>query len=327
MGEFKRRVIIGLAPNPKIKLIAIVGPTATGKSDVAVELAKRIGGEVISADSMQVYRGMNVGTAKITPEEMQGVPHYLIDVVDPAEAFSVAEYQRLARQKISEIAGRGKIPILVGGTGLYVRSVIDKLAFPAGETASKVRRQLEERAGKEGAEVLYKELIEKDPGSADIVHPNNVRRIIRALEVIELTGRPFSEFHRDWASREPIYNLEMFGLSIDRELLRRRISERVDKMIGAGLLDEVKVLMAHGYEGFLTSQQAIGYKELIGYLKGEESFEGAVENIKARTRQYAKRQFTWFRADPRVKWIDVDDKPIGEIVGNIIDKLKKDGFI
>ena len=314
-------------PYPKTKLIAIVGPTATGKSNVAVELAKRIGGEIISADSMQVYKGMNIGTAKITPEEMQGIPHYLIDVVDTAEAFSVAEYQRLARQKISEIAARGKIPILVGGTGLYVRSVIDKLEFPTGETASKVRRQLERRVEKEGAETLYKELVGKDPAAANIVHANNVRRIIRALEVIELTGKPFSEFHREWANRESIYDLEMFGLTMDRELLRRRINERVDRMVSAGLLDEVKDLMAHDYEGFLTSQQAIGYKELIGYLKGEESFGEAIENIKTRTRQYAKRQLTWFKADPRVRWIDVDDKPTDEIVGNIIDRLKKDGFI
>ncbi len=282
---------------------------------------------MISADSMQVYKGMNIGTAKITPEEMQGVPHYLIDIIDPSQPFSVAEYQRIAREKIGKVAGRGKIPILVGGTGLYVRAVIDKLDFPAGETASKVRRQLEERAEKEGAVALYEELIQKDPASADIVHPKNVRRVIRALEVIELTGRPFSEFHREWTNRESIYNLEMFGLAVDRELLRRRVNERVDKMISAGLLDEVKDLVAHGYEGFLTSQQAIGYKELIGYLKGEESFEEAVENIKARTRQYAKRQLTWFRADPRIKWIDVTDKSIDKVVDDIVDKLKKDCFI
>lgn len=281
----------------------------------------------MSADSMQIYKGMNIGTAKVTQEEMRNIPHYLIDIIDPAEPFSVAEYQRLARQAINDIASRGKIPILVGGTGLYVRAVIDKLEFPAGETASEIRKKLEKRADREGPDALYKELIEKDPASADIVHPKNVRRIIRALEVIELTGRPFSEFHRTWKNRESIYDLEMFGLTMDRQKLHERINRRVDKMISAGLIDEVRNLVAHGYERFLTSQQAIGYKELIGYLKGEESLDEAVGTIKARTRQYAKRQLTWFRADPRVKWIDVDDKSINEVVDEIIDMLKKDGFI
>lgn len=311
----------------KKKLIAIVGPTATGKSDVAIELAKRIGGEVVSADSMQIYKGMNIGTAKVTAAEMQGVPHYLIDIVEPAEPYSVAEYQRLAREIIDDISQRGKIPILVGGTGLYVRSVIDKLEFPSGEISSEVRKQLEERARVEGPDVLYKELIEKDPAAADIVHPNNVRRVIRALEVIELTGRPFSSYHGEWKSREALYDLEMFGLTMDREQLRERINRRVDNMIEAGLLDEVKSLVEHGYERFLTSQQAIGYKELIGYLNGETPLEEAIETIKARTRQYAKRQLTWFRADPRVHWIDVTGKTPGEVNDEIVEKLERDGFL
>jgi len=311
----------------KTKLIAIVGPTASGKSDVAVELAKRIGGEVVSADSMQIYKGMNIGTAKVTQEEMRGIPHHLIDIVDPTEPFSVAEYQRLARQKIDGIASRGKIPILVGGTGLYIRSVIDKLEFPSGEVTSDVRRRLEERAEHEGGDVLYGELLQKDPAAADIVHPKNVRRVIRALEVIELTGRPFSEFHREWKSRESVYDLEMFGLTMDREKLRERVNRRVDRMIKAGLLDEVKDLVARGYERFLTSQQAIGYKELIGYLKGETALEEAVDTLKARTRQYAKRQLTWFRADSRVRWIDVADKTAEEIADEITAKLRQDNFL
>lgn len=311
----------------KTKLIAIVGPTASGKSDVAIELAKRIGGEVISADSMQIYKGMDIGTAKVTRKEMQGVPHHLIDIVEPTEPFSVAEYQGLARQKIDEITRRGKIPILVGGTGLYVRSVIDKLEFPSGEVTSAVRRRLEERAEQEGGDALYGELIVKDPAAAGIVHPKNVRRVIRALEVIELTGRPFSEFHREWKNRESVYDLEMFGLTMDREKLRERINRRVDRMIEGGLLDEVKDLVARGYERFLTSQQAIGYKELIGYLEGETSLEEAVDTLKARTRQYAKRQLTWFRADSRVRWIDVTCKTTGEVADEIMAKLRQDNFI
>lgn len=282
---------------------------------------------MVSADSMQIYKGMNIGTAKVTQEEMQGIPHHLIDIVEPTEPFSVAEYQRLARQKIDEITKRGKIPILVGGTGLYVRSVIDKLEFPSGEITSAVRRRLEERAAHEGGDALYGELIEKDPAASGIVHPKNVRRVIRALEVIELTGRPFSEFHREWKNRESLYDLKIFGLNMDRDKLRERINRRVDRMVMAGLLDEVRGLIASGYERFLTSQQAIGYKELIGYLKGETSLEEAVDTLKARTRQYAKRQLTWFRADSRIHWIDVTGKTTGEVVDEIMAKLRQDNFL
>jgi len=313
--------------NFKTKLIVIVGPTASGKSDVAIELAKRVDGEIVSADSMQIYKGMDIGTAKVTPDEMQGVPHHLIDIIDPAEPFSVAEYQKMARQVIEEISKRGKMPILVGGTGLYVRSVIDRLEFPAGDIASEVRKKLEEKARDEGAAALYKELIEKDPAAAEIVHPNNVRRIIRALEVIELTGRPFSEVHRHWKVRDSLYDLAMFGLTMDREKLHERINRRVDLMIEAGFLDEVKALLGAGYEKFLTSQQAIGYKELSGYLKNEVSLGEAVDTLKARTRQYAKRQLTWFRADPRVHWIDVDEKPTIVVAEEILSELRKSGFL
>lgn len=306
----------------KTKLIAIVGPTGVGKSDVAIELAKRIDGEIVSADSMQIYRGMDIGTAKVTPEEMDGISHYLIDVVDPAEPFSVAEYQRMARQIIEDISSRGKMPILVGGTGLYVRSVIDKLEFPSGEISSEIRKRLEERAEKEGGRDLYRELIEKDPGAADLIHPNNVRRVIRALEVIELTGQPFTQFQKEWKKRESVYDLQMFGLTMVRKQLHERINKRVDRMIAKGLIDEVKGLLSHGYESFLTSQQAIGYKELIGYLKGEKSLEEAIEVLRARTRQYAKRQLTWFRADPRVRWIDVTGKSVDEVIDEIMNRIK-----
>ncbi|HEY3374132.1 MAG TPA: tRNA (adenosine(37)-N6)-dimethylallyltransferase MiaA [Candidatus Aquicultor sp.] len=311
----------------KEKLVTVVGPTASGKTAVAISLAQRIGGEIVSADSMQVYRGMDIGTAKATPAEMDAVPHHLIDILNPSEPFSVAEYQRIARKTITAITRRGNVPILVGGTGLYVRAVIDNLKFPSGETTSEVRKQLEERAGKEGGDALYQELIAKDPASIDIVHPHNIRRVIRALEVIELTGQPFSEYQREWGNRESIYNVAMYGFTLDRSLLRQRINERVDMMIARGLIDEVAGLVAEGYENFLTSQQAIGYKELIGYLQGGISLEDAIETIKAKTRQYAKRQLTWFNADPRVQWIDTAGRSANDVVSNILSDLKANGFI
>lgn len=308
------------------KVVVIVGPTASGKSAVAIELAKLINAEVISADSMQVYRGMDIGTAKVTEREAQGVPHHLIDIVDPTEPFSVAEYQRLARQAIEDISTRGKLPIVAGGTGLYIRAVIDKFEFPEGDVVSPVREELQERARLEGAEVLYQELINKDPEAAKIVHPKNVRRVIRALEAIELTGRPFSEFHREWQKRESIYNVRMFGLNMDRQLLYERINRRVDQMIESGLLSEAQKLVDAGYEKFLTSQQAIGYKELIGYLNGEMTLDEAVDLLKTRTRQYAKRQLTWFKADPRIEWLDVTGSSASEVAQQIRDKLEAGGF-
>jgi tRNA dimethylallyltransferase len=305
----------------KTKVIVIVGPTASGKSDVAIELAKRIDSEIVSADSMQIYRGMDIGTAKVTPDEMRGIRHHLIDVVNPSEQFSAAEYQIKARSAIEDIALRGKIPILAGGTGLYVRAVIDKLEFPKGVTGSDTRKHLEERAAVEGKEALYRELIEKDPGAADIVHPANLRRIIRALEVIEVEKRPFSEFHTEWSARESIYDVKMFGLTMNRTVLKERIDMRVDKMIELGLVDEVKHMLDYGFEGFLTSLQAIGYKELIDYLNGKVSLKKAIETTKIRTRQYAKRQLTWFGADHRIRWIAVNEKSALQIADEIITEL------
>lgn len=306
----------------KKKIIVIVGATASGKSDVGIELAKKVNGEIVSADSMQIYRGMDIGTAKITPDEMQCIRHHLIDVVNPSDQFSVAEYQAMARSTISEIISRDKIPILVGGTGLYIRAAIDKLEFPKGTTDSGIRKRLEERAAAEGKEALYRELIEKDPAATDIVHPANLRRIIRALEVIETEGRPFSEFHTEWSTRESIYDVKMFGLALDRAILKERIDKRVDRMIELGLIDEVKHMLAYGFEGFLTSLQAIGYKEMIDYLSGTTSIEESIETIKIRTRQYAKRQITWFKADHRIQWIDVYEKSASQIADEIITDLE-----
>jgi tRNA dimethylallyltransferase len=303
-------------------VVVIVGPTASGKSDVAIELAKMVDGEIISADSMQVYRGMDIGTAKLSYEEMQGIRHYMIDIVNPSEHFSAAEFQIMARRTVDDITARGKTPIIAGGTGLYVRAALDKLEFPKGETTSEVRKMLEQRAATEGKEILYKELIEKDPAAAKIVHPNNLKRIIRALEVIEIERRPFSSFHNEWSARESIYDARMFGLLIERDLLRERINLRVDKMIEQGLIDEVGHMIEYGFESFLTSMQAIGYKEIIGYLKGEIPLSEAIELIKTRTRQYAKRQLTWFRADPRINWLNANKKTAHDIAEEISVTLK-----
>lgn len=311
----------GMNNTGKMELIVIVGPTASGKSAVAIELAKLVSGEIVSADSMQVYRGMDIGTAKITHEEMQGIKHYLIDAVNPNEQFSAAEYQTKARAAIEKISAEGKVPILAGGTGLYVRAAIDRLEFPKGTISSNIRATIEKRAEIEGKDALYKELVEKDPAAAGIVHPNNLRRIIRALEVIETEGRPFSEFHTEWSNRSSIYDAKMFGLDMDRAVLKERIDRRVDEMIALGLVDEVKHMLEYGFEGFLTSIQAIGYKEIIEFLNGNMTLDEAVDTIKTRTRQYAKRQLTWFRADKRIKWIDIDDKTPARIANEIVSLL------
>ncbi len=309
------------------KLIAIVGPTAAGKTSVGIELARSIGGEVVSADSMQVYRGMNIGTEKPSPEERKGVPHHLIDVVDPKEPFSVAIYQRLAREVIADIQNRKRCPILVGGTGLYVRAVIDPLEFPAGDQTSEVRKRLWRRASEVGGRVLYEELKGIDPEAAKAIHPENTRRVVRALEVIELTGKRFSEFQTEWRVRKSIYCLRMFGLAMERSRLYARIDSRVNKQLEKGLLDEVRGLIAGGYEDFLTAKQALGYKELIDYIKGASGLDEAVEFLKRRTRNYAKRQITWFKADPRVVWIDVGDRAPADVAAEIKERLERENFL
>ncbi|MCL5291183.1 MAG: tRNA (adenosine(37)-N6)-dimethylallyltransferase MiaA [Actinobacteria bacterium] len=309
------------------KLVVIVGPTAIGKTAVGIELAAIIGGEIISADSMQVYRGMNIGTEKPSLEERGDIPHHLIDVVEPSEPFSVAVYQKMARETIREVQERGAFPILVGGTGLYVRAVIDRLEFPEGDGTSEVRRQLIQRAEREGAQALHDELARLDREAANAIHPENVRRVIRALEVVELTGEPFSKFRRKWRVRESVYQLRMFGLAMDRSKLYAMIDSRVYKQLDKGLLDEVKALINAGYEDFLTASQALGYKEFITYLKSESTLDEAVENLKRRTRHYAKRQLTWFRADPRVTWIDVGERPAIDIAKEMAGTLKAESFI
>ena len=309
----------------KQKLLVIIGPTAVGKTNLSIEMAKRYNGEIISGDSMQIYRGMDIGTAKITNEEMQGIPHHLIDIKEPEETFSVAEFQLLVRAKINEIAGRGKLPIIVGGTGLYIQSVIYDYQFSDVPGDEVFRTELEERAEQIGNEELYKELQAVDPESAKQIHPNNVRRVIRALEIFHLTGKTMQDYQ---SKQQPdlLYDTALIGLTMDREKLYERINLRVDIMIEQGLLDEVKSLYQKGLRDY-QSIQAIGYKEIYDYLDDNVTWDTAVSQLKQNSRRYAKRQLTWFRNKMDVQWFDmtnVDDfaKKIAEISQYVEGKLQ-----
>ncbi len=286
----------------KPKLFCVVGPTASGKTDYAIELAKALGGEVVSCDSMQIYRGMDIGTAKPTKEEMQGIPHHMLDFVDPAESYSVADFVRDARICIQDILQRGRVPILCGGTGLYVDSVLNQIEFaPKGQDEA-YREALKKMAEHEGAEAVHRLLQTADPRAADKIHPNNVKRVIRALEIIKTTGLTKSEADRQ-AKKEPVYDAEIYGMQMERERLYERINLRVDRMMERDLLAEVDGLLRRGIPKTATSMQAIGYKELAAYRRGEMTLEEAVETVKRESRRYAKRQMTWFRRNPDIQWI------------------------
>jgi tRNA dimethylallyltransferase len=286
------------------RVVAVVGPTGAGKTATAEELAVRIDGEIVSADSMQVYRGMDIGTAK-HPAASWRVAHHCIDLVDPGTPYSAALYQAAARAAISDIARRGKVPIVVGGTGLYVRAALDEMHFPAGHQSSPTRAALQDELAKSGPEALYALLVERDPAAAALIHRNNTRRVLRALETLEDAGVSYAETKEHFAERVPHYPAKYIGLGVERDALYSRIDARVDRMLEAGLLDEVARLLAEGYRDALTAAQAIGYKELVPVLDGSGDLASAVAAIKQATRRYAKRQLTWFRADPRVRWMDV----------------------
>jgi tRNA dimethylallyltransferase len=273
-----------------------------------------LGGEIVSADSMQVYRKLDIGTDKPTKFEQTRIKHHLIDLVDIEEDFSVAMYQKMARVAIKEIHSRNKLPLLVGGSGLYVRAVVDNFVFPEGELTSDIRKELEMRIERNPSLSLYDELLRLDKVSAQKIHPNNTKRIIRALEVIYLTGKPFSEFQKDWSKRESIYDLKMFGLFLEKSELYKRINSRVDEMFKDGLLKEVEDIVKDGCKEVLVLRQALGYSQILDYLDEKYSFDKITDLIKQKTRNFAKRQMTWFKADPRVRWIDVSKGDFVELM-------------
>ena len=292
-----------------MKLVCIVGPTATGKTRLSVALAQRLGAEIVSCDSMQLYRGMDVGTAKPTEQEMGGVRHHMIDCLDPCEEFSVSRYVELADRCVQEIFARGKPVIVVGGTGLYVDSLVAGREFaPFPQTGR--REALTARAEKEGIEQLLQELRAVDPEAAERIHPSNQKRVIRALEVYLETGKTITQHNRETRSRPPKYRPVWIGLDyVNRSALYARIDARVDEMFAQGLVDEVRRLLEGGVPERATSMQAIGYKELTAFLRGEGTEDAAREQIKLASRRYAKRQRTWFRRNPDVHWIDLPDAP------------------
>jgi tRNA dimethylallyltransferase len=283
-------------------VLAIVGPTASGKTSLSIQLAKELNGEIINGDSMQVYRGLDIGTAKIKKHEMDGIPHHLIDIKDPTETFSVAEFQQLVRLKIKEIQERGKLPIIVGGTGLYIQAVLYDFQFTEERVNEEVRQEYYDELEKHGAQYMHDRLRKIDPETANNIHPNNSRRVIRALEIAEHSSTQKSDPSQNQGDI-PIYNHLIIGLDIDRDVLYERINHRVDVMLEEGLLLEAKMLWSNGLRN-VQSVQAIGYKELYLYFENEISFDEAIIQLKQNSRRYAKRQFTYFRNKMTIHWID-----------------------
>jgi tRNA dimethylallyltransferase len=291
--------------NRKNPLVAVVGPTATGKSDLAIYLAREFDGEVINADSRQVYRYMDIGTAKLSREELALVPHHLIDIINPEDDFSLAQYREMAIGIITDIHERGKLPILAGGSGQYVRALLEGWEVPKVGPDPELRQRLEEKAAEGRADELYHELEEVDPEAARTIDPRNLRRVIRALEVSYRTGKPFSQLR---TKQTPAYDALIIGLTTDRKELYRRIDLRVDSMIENGLVDEVKKLKKMGYGADIPSMSGIGYKQVMMYLDDEISLESAVHQIKTETHRLVRRQYNWFSlSDERIKWLDIQD--------------------
>lgn len=288
----------------KKPIIILTGPTAVGKTKASIGLAKAVGGEIISADSMQVYKYMDIGSAKIRPEEMQGVKHYLVDELEPSEEFHVVRFQQMAKQAMEEIYAKGKIPIVVGGTGFYIQALLYDIDFTKNEEDTVYRKELETLANEKGAVYLHEMLRTVDPESADSIHANNVKRVIRALEFYKLTGKKISEHNEKERAKESPYAFCYFVLNDDRKLLYDRIDQRIDKMLEEGLLEEVTALKNKGYTKDMVSMQGLGYKEILDYLNGECTLEEAIYILKRDTRHFAKRQLTWFRRERDVIWID-----------------------
>jgi tRNA dimethylallyltransferase len=304
-----------------MNLLALVGPTAVGKTALAIELAERLGGELVSADAVAVYRGLNIGSAKPTACERERARFHLIDVVEPTADFSVADFSRLAEAAFAEIRGRGKLPILVGGTGLYVRSVTATLSIPEVAADEAFRRDRWAEVEESGPAALHARLIRLDPVSAAKIHPGDAKRIIRALEVFHATGRPASSFHTpEGVHGVPKPGVRLLGLRMPREALYRRIEARVDAMLAAGFLDEVRCLLAAGIPPETRSLQSLGYRHLVQFLRGEVALEEAVSLLKRDTRRFAKRQLSWFGTDPTLAWLDIDPAETMEALAHRISK-------
>lgn len=306
----------------KVKVVSIVGPTAVGKTDLSIQIAKKFNAEIISGDSMQVYRRLNIGTAKITEDEKEGIPHYMIDLLEPDQPFTVAQFKEKVQHYIEKINRNNKLPLIVGGSGLYIQSVLYDYQFERSNDED-YRKKLESIVEKEGIERLYNKLIEIDPIQAGKIHPNNHRRVIRALEIFHTTGKRMSELIQS-QKREPLYDMKIIGLDMDRQLLYQRINDRVDLMMEEGLLDEVKALYDDGLKNS-QSMTGIGYKEFIPFFEGEIDLETAIETLKRNTRRFAKRQFTFFRNRLPVDWYEITENNRKEQYERIIENLA--GFL
>ena len=303
----------------KRPLIILTGPTAVGKTAASIGLAKAVGGEIISADSMQVYRHMDIGSAKITEDEMQGIPHYLVDVLEPEEAFNVVRFQEMAKAAMQKIYDNGHIPIVVGGTGFYIQALLYDIDFTENDSDFSFREELERTAEEKGAEYLHSLLKQADPEAAEQIHPHNIKRVIRALEFNRKTGQKISTHNEQERQKHSPYNFAYFVLTDDRKALYERIDRRVDEMMEQGLLEEVRALKDRGIARDSVSMQGLGYKELLAYLDGELLLEEAVRIIKRDTRHFAKRQLTWFRRERDVIWID--RQVIGQKEERIVDHM------
>jgi len=300
-------------------VISVVGPTAVGKSKLGVEIAKRFGGEVISGDSMQIYKSMDIGTAKVTDQEMQGIPHHLVDIKEPDESFSVAEFQNKVQSLIRTISSRGKVPVIVGGTGLYIQATLYNFNFSEEKRDEQVIKRLEKEASEYGMEALYQRLQSVDPEQAEKVHPNNERRVLRALEVYETTGKVMSDYQKQQSNESPFCPV-IIGLEMERKELYNRINRRVDQMVEEGLIAEVKRLYDKGYE-HTQAMKAIGYKEFIPYFNGECNMDRAIELLKRNSRRYAKRQYTYFRNKMNVRWYSISEQRYEEKFETILNDL------
>ena len=306
----------------KKPLVVIVGPTAVGKSEVAIELAKRTKGEIVSCDSRQVYKHLNIGTAKPTKEERKKIPHHLIDIIEPNEKFNAFLYARKAHKAISRVHRKKKIPILVGGSGLYARAVIDGIFLGAGKN-EKIRKRLEKEIEKFGSKHLYQRLKWVDPETTSRLHPHDKVRIIRALEVYELTGQPISALQKISRGKRPNYDLLMIGLKRERKELYRRINQRAERMIKKGLVKEIESILKKGFSKDLPALKGLGYKEIIGYLDGEYDLKEVIYLLKRNTRRFAKRQLTWFNRNKRIHWIEMGEKDSANKVASQIVKMVK----